>query len=432
MSVIAGITSNDHLPQNAELVIVGGGLAGVTTAYYAAKLGVDVLLIEKGEIGSEQSSRAWGYVRQQERDPAELALMMSSNEIWQSLEAELDADLEWQMSGNLGIARTAAQLEAYRGWHEIGKAAGLETVLLEAGDIAEFLPGLRGKWLGGLMTPSDGHASPPKTTAAFSAAAARLGAVIHTHCAVTDIIVKNNRIQGVRTEHGHVATDKVVCAAGAWSARLLKALGIRIPQLRVRASVGLTGPTKPLVTIASWSPEIAFRQRPDGVVVVARFDHADHDLTLNSLLEARRFFPTLQSSSEKLSLHLGLPSLRDLADRCVPAALTPNSARRWAVGLPRTNFRSPAHALDELKKLFDDAKHLRIEDCWSCYMDITPDMLPVLGGVAGCDGLTIATGLSGHGFAMAPIIGTVTADNALARTAQFDLSAFSAERWHAA
>jgi glycine/D-amino acid oxidase-like deaminating enzyme len=183
--------------------------------------------------------------------------------------------------------------------------------------------------------------------------------------------------------------NKATLQQSAWSSRLPSRIGIHIPQLRVRASVGLTGPAEPLIPVAAWSPEIAFRQRPHGVVVLARFDHADHDLTLGSLLQARR----------------------------------------WALGLPPTNDHSPEHALTQFKRLFAGADRLSIQDRWSCYLDITPDMLPVLGRAPGFDGLTIATGLSGHGFAMAPIVGKVTADCALGVSAKFDLSAFSASRW---
>ena len=414
---------------SADVVVIGAGLAGVSTAYYLTRHGVAPVVLEKDEIGAEQSSRAWGFVRQQERDPIELPLMMASNALWRDLQSELDADLEFTMSGNLGIARHPHQLEAYRRWQAVGDAHGLETQLVSADEVRELLPGIRGEWSGGLLTPSDGHASPPKTTAAFAAAARRGGASIETGCASLSIDVREGRVRGVRTEKGYLATERVVCAAGAWSSRVLRPIGIRLPQLRVRASVGVTRPTGTLVPVASWTPEIAFRQRPDGAVVAARFDHADHDLSLTSLLEARSFLPAFRSTHERVHFHLGALFLRDLADRALPRCVGRDRARRWAVGVARTNRRSPEHALRTLKQLFDAARDLTLADCWSCYMDITPDMLPVLGPAPGIEGLTIATGLSGHGFAMAPIVGKVSADSALGEDPGFDLDAFSVARW---
>ena len=76
------------------MIIVGGGIVGCASAYYLSKRGVSVIVCEKGDVGIEQSSRNWGFVRQQGRDAAELPLMMASNHIWQGLEAQLQADLE--------------------------------------------------------------------------------------------------------------------------------------------------------------------------------------------------------------------------------------------------------------------------------------------------------------------------------------------------
>ena len=343
-------------------MVIGAGLAGVATAYYLTRHGVAPLVLEKDEVGAEQSSRAWGFVRQQERDPLELPLMMASNALWRDLQSELDADLEFTMSGNLGIARHAHELEAYRSWQAVGDAHGLETRLVSADEVRELLPGIRGEWSGGLLTPSDGHASPPKTTAAYAVAARRGGASIETGCASLSIDVRAGRVRGVRTEKGYVATERVVCATGAWSSRVLRPVGIRLPQLRVR-------------------------------------------------------------------FHIGALFLRDLADRALPRRIGRDRARRWAVGTAPTNRRGPEHALRTLKQLFDAAHGLILADCWSCYMDITPDMLPVLGPAPGIEGLTIATGLSGHGFAMAPIVGKVSADSALGEDPGFNLDAFSTARW---
>ena len=423
------MAANRSPADTVDVVVIGAGLAGVGTAYYLTRRGAAPVVLEKDDVGAEQSSRAWGFVRQQERDPIELPLMMASNALWRDLESELDADLEFTMSGNLGIARHAHELEAYRRWQAVGDAHGLETQLVTADEVRKLLPGIRGEWLGGLLTPSDGHASPPKTTAAYAAAARRGGARIETGCASLSIDVRGGRVRGVHTEKGYIATERLVCAAGAWSSRVLRPAGIRLPQLRVRASVGVTQPTETLVPVASWTPEIAFRQRPDGVVVAARFDHADHDLSLTSLLEARRFLPTFRSTHEQVRFHIGALFWRDLADRVLPRRMGTDRARRWAVGAAPTNRRSPEHALRTLKQLFEPARDLILADCWSCYMDITSDMLPVLGPAPGIEGLTIATGLSGHGFAMAPIVGKVSADSALGEDPGFNLDAFSAARW---
>lgn len=88
-------------PRQADVVIIGAGIAGTASAYFLASRGLSVIVCDKGEVGAEQSTRNWGFVRQQGRDPGELPLMIESNRIWQSLERELNADLEWIQGGNL-------------------------------------------------------------------------------------------------------------------------------------------------------------------------------------------------------------------------------------------------------------------------------------------------------------------------------------------
>ena len=103
------------LPERADAVVVGGGIVGAASAYYLARRGISVVLLERGAIGEEQSGRNWGFVRQQGRHPLELPLAMESNRIWQTLETELEADLEWTRGGNLALATSAKRLALSNG-----------------------------------------------------------------------------------------------------------------------------------------------------------------------------------------------------------------------------------------------------------------------------------------------------------------------------
>ena len=116
-----------HLPSKVEVVIIGGGIVGTSTAYYLAKMGISVALCEKGLIGGEQSSRNWGFVRQQGRDPAEIPLIIKSMQIWRDLSNEIDEDIGFKQSGTLYLANTENQLSNYEAWLEHEKQYQIDT-----------------------------------------------------------------------------------------------------------------------------------------------------------------------------------------------------------------------------------------------------------------------------------------------------------------
>ncbi|MGH7357460.1 MAG: NAD(P)/FAD-dependent oxidoreductase, partial [Candidatus Rokuibacteriota bacterium] len=148
--------------------MIGGGIVGCAVAYQLARRGVRVVLAERTAIAWEQSGRNWGFVRQQGRDPAEVPLMMEANRLWQGLEAELGADVEWIQGGDLALAATPERLALMEGWLDTARQFGLDTRVLGPGELARLVPRLAGRWLGGLYTPGDGHAEPRKATWALA------------------------------------------------------------------------------------------------------------------------------------------------------------------------------------------------------------------------------------------------------------------------
>ncbi|HEX3722886.1 MAG TPA: FAD-dependent oxidoreductase, partial [Nitrolancea sp.] len=225
------------LPSEADVVVIGGGIAGCSTAWEIAKRGGNVVLLEKGRIGAEQSSRAWGFVRQQGRDPAEVPLMMAANKIWQTLQDELGEDIEWVQAGNLKIAYDDARLEELRDWLAIARDFNLDTEILTPRQIRDLIPGILGRIAGGMFTPSDGHAEPTKVAPAIGRAAASAGAQVFTYCAAERIELSGGHVSGVVTEKGTIQTPTVVCAAGGWSKQLARTIGLALPQIMVRNTV---------------------------------------------------------------------------------------------------------------------------------------------------------------------------------------------------
>jgi glycine/D-amino acid oxidase-like deaminating enzyme len=411
-----------------DVIVIGGGIVGCATAYHLARRGVRVVLVERSEIAWEQSGRNWGFVRQQGRDPAEIPLMMESNRLWRGLEGELGADIEWIQGGNLALAGTPDRVALMEAWLETAREHGLDTRIVTPAEIGALVPALTGRWLGGLFTPSDGHAEPRKATWALAHAARRHGARLYERVAVEDVVTAGGAVAGVVTEAGPLRARTVVCAAGAWSARLLRPLGLRLPQRWVRATVARTTPVPPLTRAGVWGPVVSFRQRRDGTLNIAAAGAADHDVTLESLRDARLFLPNYWRHWRLFRFHIGRPFVRDLAGR-LPGSAARRHPATWDRDLvPEPNPTKVRRSLAELRRLVPSIGPIGITRAWAGYIDATPDAIPVI-GEAGPAGLVVATGFTGHGFAMGPIVGRLVAELITDGKPSLDLRAFRFSRF---
>ena len=413
----------------ADVVVIGAGIVGCATAYYLARRGVRVVVVERAPVAGEQSRKNWGFVRQQGRDPLEVPLVMEANRIWRGLERELGADVEWIQGGNLALAADDARMARFEEWLPTAREFGLETRLLRGRDLNAVVPGLGGAWVGGMHTPGDGHADPEKTTDAFARAARDHGAAIHFDCAAQGVTTSAGAVSGVVTERGEIRARSVVCAAGAWSSRLAWTLGIDLPQRWVRGTVARTTIAPPVTSCAVWGPGVAFRQRRDGSFNIAAGGALDHDVTLDSLRQVRFFLPNYWKNKTLFRFHVGRPLLRSLS-----AALPGSAARRrplvWDRGAdPVPNPAKVRRSLAELRRTLPSLPPLEIARSWAGYIDATPDLVPVLGEVPGLHGFVLATGFSGHGFAMGPIVGRLVSELIVDGKTSLDIGGFRFSRF---
>ncbi|MGH6882128.1 NAD(P)/FAD-dependent oxidoreductase [Hypericibacter sp.] len=415
--------------QNADAIIVGGGIAGAATAYYLAKAGLKPILCEKGEIAGEQSSRNWGFVRQQGRDPFEVPLMIECNRMWQGLSAELGTDLHWRQGGNLAMAADAKRLTAMEGWLEVARLYQLDSRILTNKQIRELIPGIEGQWVGGLYTPSDGQAEPAVVAPAFAQAARRLGAEIKTGCAVDEIVTAGGAVTGVRTERGELKAPVVICAAGAWSSRLLRGLGLSLPQLLIRGTVARTTPAPKVTATGVWGPEVAFRQRSDGSFNIAAGTGTDYDIVPDTLRHGRAFWANFRENRGLFDLHFGPTFLKSLWSELPLSEAGRNPFRATRIMDPPANPDRVANALAGLKTVFPNLGPVSVVRSWAGNIDATPDAIPVLGGVEPVRGLLVATGLSGHGFGMGPIVGRLMAELAAKGKTSLDIAGFRFSRF---
>ncbi len=409
------------LPTEADVVVIGGGIVGSSIAWEIAKRHRNVLLLEKGRIGSEQSSRAWGFVRQQGRDPAEVPMMMAGNKIWQELQSELGEDIEWVQAGNLKVAYDEERLEELRGWLPVAREFNLDTSILTPRQIRDLIPGIQGPIVGGMFTPSDGHAEPTKVAPAIGRAAERAGAKVATYCAAERIEVSGGHVSAVVTDQGTVHTPVVVCAAGGWSKKLARSVGLTLPQIQVRNTVAETTSVPPVTQVGVWAPDVAFRQRPGGNFYIARGGRSDYDITTESFRGTRMFAANYFKNRGMFNLRVGGELVKDVL-RTLPGSSSREHPFAHTVDVePEPNLQTAWSSLEGLRSMFPSLQDVGLKRVFAGLIDSTPDAVPVMGEVDEPRGFFFATGFSGHGFALGPIVGQVMAELILDGSTTYNL-----------
>ena len=417
------------LPSHADVVIIGAGIVGTSAAYYLAKKGVSVVLCEKGRVAGEQSSRNWGFVRQQGRDPVEIPAIIESLKIWRGLAEETGEDLGFKQAGVLYLADTEEQVAGYEAWIEHAKHYQIDSRLLSRREIGDHLPNATGRWIAALQTPSDGRAEPTLATPALARAAARLGATVITKCAVRGMETEAGRVSSVVTEHGRIHTNTVLCAAGAWSSLFCARHGIALPQLKARSSVFRTGPAPLISEHAIWTRDVAFRRRQDGGYTVAHGAASEAPIVPDTLRWFTKFLPIFKTERNRLRLRLD--------HRFYTELMTP---RRWNFDGPspfeETRVEDPTpnkailgEAAANLRRLFPQLKDVEIVETWAGLIDVTPDAVPVIAPVDALPGFHLATGFSGHGFGLGPAAGKLSAEMLTGGPTAVDLAPFRLERF---
>src|SRR5215470_2065339 len=151
------VVVDSELPASVDVVVIGGGIVGASTAFFLAQRGVSVALCEKGLIAGEQSSRNWGFCRQQGRDPRELPLIVESLRIWRTIDRTIEGDTGFRQAGVVYVAEDEKEAAAQEKWLEYARPYQLDTRIVRGQELAALLPGAARAWPRGLHTASDGH-----------------------------------------------------------------------------------------------------------------------------------------------------------------------------------------------------------------------------------------------------------------------------------
>ena len=402
------VHGDEAVPSRADVVVIGGGIIGASTALELAERGHRVVLCEKGGIGHEQSSRNWGWVRISRRDPREVPLMVEAIRLWSELDRRTGADTGYRQAGIAFVCADERSFEENERWRRHLEPYQIESRMVTGDALDRLVPNYRAH--GALFTPIDGRAEPQRVAPAIAEAARRKGATLLSGCAVRAIETAGGAVSGVVSERGSIACSQVVLAGGAWSNLFCANAGLDLPQLNIINHVLRTEPVEGGPEHAVWTGDFALRKRQDGGYTVARSGNNTVDIVPDSFRYGRRYLSALRAQHRDLHFRLGPQFLAEA-----------RRPRRWPVDAPspfeRERVRDPSPAprmtsrlLGAVSDAFPVFRDVKIAQTWAGCIDVTPDAVPVISAVDNVPGFHIASGFSGHGFGIGPAAGQLMAD----------------------
>jgi glycine/D-amino acid oxidase-like deaminating enzyme/glycine cleavage system aminomethyltransferase T len=361
------------IPSQAQVVVVGAGVVGASTAYHLAAQGCrDVVVLERAKIGSGTSWHAAGNMETYRADPLIGAMIAYAVDFYPRLEAETGQALGWRQTGRVMFTVEPERLPVYRGLPALGRARGIEIEYLTPRQVVEKLPIVSGTGiLGGAWIPSDGRINPTDLAVAMARGARTRGARIFEDTPVTGMTVKNGRIAAVATAEGEIACEAVVIAAGLWSPVLGRMIGVKVPLHAVQHLYILTKPvdvvTRDMPLFISYDERMYGREDVGGLLV-GFFDTDAIPITPAEL--PRDFsFGLLDGNWNQIEANM-------------------------AVALARFPVLHKA----EIRTLLNGPE------------SFTPDMQMLLGETPAVRGCFLATGMNSSGIALSAAAGKLTAE----------------------
>ena len=399
----------ESIPGDADVVVIGGGIVGVSTAWFLAKQGVRVVLCEKGHIAGEQSGRNWGWVRIQGRDTREIPMMQEALRIWDGLKEETGEDVGFVRRGCFFAARNDKEMRSFEAWIRTAGEYGINSRLIDRKELGKYVGNSPIDWAGAVATESDGRAEPHKATPAIARAAERAGATVLTSCAVRGLETSGGNVSAVVTEHGVIKTSVVLCAAGAWTSLFCRSLGVAVPQLKVRGTVARTAPGDDVLDGNLFDDRLGIRRREDGGYTVAHGAILQHPITPSTFRWSLKFIPALLQELKVLRLSFGKEFFEEL-----------NMPKQWSLDdvtpFEKTRVLDPEPSKRVLKgirrnidTMFPQLADTPIVESWAGMVETSPDVVPMIGAIDAIPGFHIATGFSGHGFGLGPGAGKAVA-----------------------
>lgn len=413
---------DQRLPEQADVVIIGAGIAGSTAAYELAKRGLDVVVLERARVAAEQSGRNAGFVRAQGRLVQEIPMALDSIKMFSEFATTYgQGEPDFHRDGNLMVTSSPQTLKLYEHWLDAARDHDVDSRLVTPSEIKQIVPKLRGEWKGGLYAPHDAQANPREITQLVADAAGAIGVRIIEGITVEHIDVEAGQVSGVVTNRGRVKAPNVVVAAGIHSTFLLRALGLKLPVKLVRNSAFSTHPVAPITTTALLlDGTFTYRQDSRGVVYGQHL-RSDVDLTRDAFKDMKMFLPMYLKNFRSFFPQVNRDTFRSFK----PA----RHRDVYEVAEPPVRIASVRQGIEYLNDILRVDQLLVVDRVWPGVIDGTVDGLPVIDALDSPRGLVVATGQSGHGFGIGPATGRAVAELITEGRSRYDLSAFTLHRF---
>lgn len=367
-----------------DVIVLGGGLVGTASAFFLARRGLRVTLIERSYIGAGATVASFGNIRRSGRHLSQLPLAHRALALWNRAEALLGRDVEFRATGHLRLIFDADGLADMRRFAGDARPLGLELEELSPPEIRRRFPGLGPRAIAASYLPDDGSANPRLVSPAFAAAAAACGAEIVDQAPLRDILRTNSGF-AVETARGRYEAARLLNCAGAWGAEIAARFGETVP-------------------LTAWGPQMGVTEPlPHRILPVVGVWSRDHGAYLRQV--------------ERGNVVFG-----GAVDR-VPVDPDPGFARADPARLP-----IQLRAVLRLAPALGDVAVIRQ---WSGCEGYVADSLPVIGASAATPGLFHAFGFCGHGFQLGPGVGDAMAELIDTGTCETPLEPFAIGRFAA-
>ena len=368
------------LPASASVVIVGGGVMGTSAAFHLAEAGVDVVLVERAQLGGGSTSRAAGGVRAQFSDALNIQIAQRSLEAFRGFGDRPGWEIDFKRSGYLFVLSREADVAEFEASVALQNRYDVPSRMLGADEARALCPLLAGDdILAASFSPDDGHATPEAVVQGYAYAARALGAHVRVGCELTAIEIDGDRIARVHTSDGPIVTNIVICTAGAWSRACGEMVGVALPVSPLRRQILFTEPMDGLPPDLPFTIDFA----------TSFYFHREGPGLLMGMSDARE-----QPGFALETTDDWVPDLLEVASR-----------------------RAPRIA------------EAGIKGGWAGLYEVTPDHNAIIGESERVGRFLYATGFSGHGFLQGPAVGEILRDLVLVRPPFVDIGPLNVNRF---